>query len=407
MRGMVNTKAISGFLLCLVLAGCSAAPSDVVAPDPILSEASAQASKPGSKKTVLVRGEARVLRGEQPQPLLHPISKVVAAYSFDQDGQRVDYEVGKDLVVTDKGVARTMASSVPDFEEFRYSPDHPCDRSLFSSSCARAIAKCTLSSNPCKTEHNGAPSFWYSTEPRVPELNLNHVVYFDYESHLNPAPIPATPISDRIAKVQCFGDSIGAGAHTVANYYEETDEQSWCGLLRKSLAPNTKVENHSVGGATLPMIDQLYREQEGNSADVVIFAAGMNDHVVQPETLDEFETRLNSLTKSAQERGSKVILVGFFQQNPLWVQEVPADTQAYNAAIKRVALDLNVPFVDIAEAFTLASPTHEPYYHLTGDYMHHPNNYGQRIYYSLLLPFFLTEPQSADRFAAYVQGPWQ
>lgn len=77
-------------------------------------------------------------------------------------------------------------------------------------------------------------------------------------------------------------------------------------------------------------------------------------------------------------------------------------TEAYNLAIQRVAIRTKVPFIDVAEAFNRSSPQKMLIESLTGDFMHHPNNYGHRIYFSLLLPHVLDKAVKASSIPAYV-----
>jgi len=402
-----------------LLGACSGQPAEIAPPDPLRSPPArdaivqSPALSPGaqtSQPSTLVKGEARVLRGEKAQALLHPIRKLRAAYSYDESGQRVDYNLETDLIVSPEGVARTPGSAVPDFSTYAYAPGGPCEYSVLSADCARALRRCPLGGERCATEHNGTPTFWFRSEPRNPALNLNHVTYFDYEAAIAPGTIPARGVRDDIGSIVCLGDSLGTGAHTVAAFYQrqgvEPDSQSWCGLLRAALAPEITVENASIAGGNIGDIARAYDGRETIEPGVVIIAAGMNDHVAGPERLAAFETQLRNLAQSAISDGARVVFVGFFAQNPLWVEEIPSDTRVYNEKIADVARTMDAPFVDMAAAFEQAVPTHEPYYHLTGDYMHHPNNYGQRIYFSLILPYLLGEPLPADAFAPYVQGPW-
>ncbi len=101
-----------------------------------------------------------------------------------------------------------------------------------------------------------------------------------------------------------------------------------------------------------------------------------------------------------------MLLFGFFQQNQLWISEDASQTVAYNQAIAAIAAKHRTPFLDAREAFESASPRFEPYYQLTADYMHHPNNYGQRIYFSMLIPYFIGSDTTASSIANYVPGDW-
>ena len=125
---------------------------------------------------------------------------------------------------------------------------------------------------------------------------------------------------------------------------------------------------------------------------LAVQAFGMNDHTQGAAGLVAFEVDLTAAVRSLQAAGRRVILLGFFQQNSCRVREDPTQTAAYNPAIGRVALLLAVPFVDVRNAFERSAPDGNVIEARTGDFMHHPNSCGQRVYFSLLLPHALTAP---------------
>lgn len=177
-------------------------------------------------------------------------------------------------------------------------------------------------------------------------------------------------------------------------------------MLRSFLGPGHRVENVAVPGSALAGCD-VARTIAERQADAAIIAFGMNDHVEGLRALPAFEAKLDADAADLAANGVAAMLVGFFQQNPYWEKEERASTLAYNAAIKRVARRHGLPFIDALTAFERASPDVEPFYHLTGDFMHHPNNYGQRIYFSLIAPFFLDRPCRASDIENYVVADWQ
>ena len=128
----------------------------------------------------------------------------------------------------------------------------------------------------------------------------------------------------------------------------------------------------------------------------------MNDHAGGSAGIAAFSAALDDAIKRLQQRKTKAILVGFFQQNELWIKESSGDTLAYNRAIADVAARNHVPFVDPLRAFARLAGNQPPAYELTGDWLHHPNIYGQRIYYSLLVPFFLRHDTLAEDIPDYV-----
>lgn len=61
-----------------------------------------------------------------------------------------------------------------------------------------------------------------------------------------------------------------------------------------------------------------------------------------------------------------------------------------------------MPFIDNRSAFDRTAPDGNPIEARTGDFMHHPNNFGHRIYFSMLLPYFLAAPVMASTVPNFI-----
>jgi hypothetical protein len=68
---------------------------------------------------------------------------------------------------------------------------------------------------------------------------------------------------------------------------------------------------------------------------------------------------------------------------------------AYNNALAGVATAKSVPFVDIAAAWDQMGAYKNRMLDLTGDNFHHPNIFGQCVYFSKILPYCSTRPSAA------------
>ncbi|WP_343519043.1 SGNH/GDSL hydrolase family protein [Sphingomonas sp.] len=330
---------------------------------------------PTPPPTVAIRGEARMLSGTAPASLLHRAARVRAVYGFGIDGRRIDY-AATDYVATETGIARTPGSRVPDYGTYNY---------------VRSVGD----------------RFDFVADPRNPPLTINHAVYVDYDGLTSDRQVRAVAPAAANGKVLCLGDSIAAGAHTIAQFYASNDSQSWCGLIRKFLGPSSTVENVSVPGAVvggaLGQLDDLVARR----ADTVVIAYGMNDHTSGGADAAQFRADLDTVVGRLKAEGARVILVGFFQRNSLYALEDPARTAAFNDAIRLVAQGRGVAFVDVQAAFLKAAPTGAPVFtHLTADFLHHPNVYGQRIYFSLIVPHLLKRDMWASEIEDYVLADW-
>lgn len=321
-----------------------------------------------------IRGEALVLRGDNVAGLRNPITSVLEVYGYDASGQKVVYMEGNDWVLSSGGISRAPNSRIPDFSTYAYE------------------------------SINSSGQFQFTENPRNPSLIIGYDVYVDYLSSSPDETIQPTASAKSYQHVLCLGDSIAAGADTIYQYYFGSDADSYCGLLRSFIGSSGQVQNFSQVGGVLASVTPDLQQYIDERPEVVLIAFGMNDHLEGAAALPTFRATLDDDVNRLQQAGIAVILVGFLQQNVKWVLEDPAETVAYNQAIQAVATSRSVPFIDVYDEFAKAEPASETIDRLTGDFIHHPNNYGQRIYFSLLLPYFITAPVQGSTVEAYVLG---
>ncbi|MES2715845.1 MAG: SGNH/GDSL hydrolase family protein [Pseudomonadota bacterium] len=328
---------------------------------------------PGSDPLPLLdmRAEAVVLSGAQAASLRRLPERIQAVYGYSDTGARIDFQAGTDWQQAGAGIARTAGSRIPDFAG--HQPVLGLDG-----------------------------RFDFSPAPRNPPLTIPYQVYVDYQTRRADAMVQPAPGARRDTRVLCLGDSIAAGAHTIANYFLGTDADSYCGLLRSHLGSGAEVQNPSVPGGTLAAALAGWPALLASQPQTVVLAFGMNDHLAGAAALPAFETRLGETVAQAQAAGARVILVGFMQQNTAWRLEDPAQTVAYNAAIARVGLARGAVFLDVRQLLDRSAPDSNAIAARTGDFMHHPNNHGHRLHFSLLLPHFITAPVAAASLPGYL-----
>ena len=211
--------------------------------------------------TTEVRAEAVVLSGVQTSRLRQPATAVRAVYGYSEAGTRIVYLQGTDWQPSGQGLARTAGSRLPDFAGYRY------------------------------TATSGS-SFSFSATPRNPPLVIPSQVYVDYSSSTPDRLVQPASGATRQSRVVCLGDSIAAGAHTIANYFLGTDADTYCGLLRSHLGATAEVLNPSVPGGTLASVLPMLPGLLAARPQTLVLAFGMNDHVAGAAALPDFEATL-------------------------------------------------------------------------------------------------------------------
>ena len=318
-----------------------------------------------------ILGESWALRATQGARLRNEAIYVRSIYGFDKLGQKQTYVEGQDWLFADGAIRRTAESRIPDFSGYQFHADID-------------------------------GRFEFSSSPRNPGLILGYQIYVDYRSTRPDRLIHALCQGPIPRSILCVGDSITAGAQTIGEQAYGDDRDSYCGLLRRYLGAGFLVKNSSVVGGVLETFRANLDAYLVDPPQAVIIGFGMNDHLVGSQGLAEFTQSLSEVVARLRAHQVRVILMGFFQQNKLWTREAPVETVAYNHAIQSVAAECQVPFVDVYEVFQGIATERDLVDHLTADFMHHPNNYGQRVYFSLLVPYFMAEDAMVSSIDGFI-----
>lgn len=336
-------------------------------------------------ENVVILGETFGLKGDVPKQFLYDIEEIIAVYGYDDNGNKINFSSNDYYVDLEKNtIARTVNSAMPNFDAYSVNFDE-----------------------------NG--TFTFNSEPRNPPLCKQFQIYVDYIAKENARAISPDHNSffenkpNELPKIAVFGDSIANAAQTTAQYFQGTDSDGFVGLLRTFLqteygSENVVVDNFSK---TDMSIDLLVADKEkviNGSYNTVIIEYGMNDHLSGVEG-GIFLTKLQELCTYFSEKGIYMILIGFFQQNTKWDLEEPIYPKAtlkYNEIIEKVAKNHNVPFIDIYNEFQKISRRKNLIEDLTVDFMHHPTDFGHKVYFSMLLPYFIKEAMPSNSVANWV-----
>ena len=375
--------------------------TEIVAPEKITEPTKSNRQK------FMIPGEATLAMGTNPLPLVWPVHHIQNIYSFDSSGRKFNYTEDKDWKISNGIIRRTADSTIPDFGDYTYIAGTACSLSLFSRECARSILRCVLDMQiyQCVSSSNRS-KFAFSAEPRNPPLSIEYNIYVDYETLFSSGTTVTIPAKrEDVApfdSVLCLGDSITAGSHTVDHYYSNEDSGSWCGLLRDTFKTHAQFKNISLPGGHVDYLSTNIDKFVSERADIAIVNVGMNDHMRGIEQTADFEEQLLEIAIKFKQNGTQTIFIGFFQQNTLWKEENTAASILFDKAISNAAQNSNSIFVDISSIFKAAYPENFSSIIWTADFMHHPNNFGHKVYASAILPYLLTNAQPILNVPYYV-----
>lgn len=146
-----------------------------------------------------------------------------------------------------------------------------------------------------------------------------------------------------------------AGDSTVTDQ-AGTDYASWGQMLPRFLANDVSVANHARSGETMKSFvtslrwDKLLSDLR--AGDVVLMQFGHNDQKKQwPRTYVDAERSypawLKAFATDAQTRGAKVVLISPVSRRSFENGKITNTLAGYDDAVRKVAAELNVPFIDL------------------------------------------------------------
>lgn len=335
-----------------------------------------------------IESETFALSDYQPKLFLYRPLKIQRVYQYSKSGEIIEYKSGKDYEVNyiNGTIRRTENSSIPDYTEHTVLYDKD-------------------------------GNFSFSSEPRNPELNIEYQVLVDYTTFFSPlrSVSPRKGLEKTILKLKSgedvkillCGDSIAAGAQTTGlYYYDDHMKTTFFGLTDSFIEDNYDVNCDAVlygeDGTSLQFMMDNIEKIVAEQPDMVMIEFGMNDHLGADamNRTDKFREDLSYCVTFLKDSKIDVLLIGFFQQNTDWVEENQEATKAYNNVIEEVAREHNVPFADVYTKWQSIARK-MMIEDMTSDYMHHPTDFGHKVYFSEIVPFFMEKEMRSVRNYLY------
>jgi hypothetical protein len=333
-----------------------------------------------------ITGETIALSSQDPSYLLKKDAKINAVYKIGKGSAITTYKLGTDYLLTGNGgIARTASSSIPDFSTHKV--------------VLNADGKFTFVGDPTRNPQAAVP--WqimvdYSTTEDSLIYQKSNFLSNKLKNKLK---------NKEDISIYCIGTSISAGAHTVPVFYDNKNTAAYVQLIAKAIhklyGNKVTVTNLAEGGADASLFNSKLEQIKINKPDFIFVEFGMNEHIISTN-IDIYLTDIENGIKTLMAAGIDCSIVGFFQQNPEWESEVPASTKYFNDKLREMAARDNVFFSDIYNVFKQI-PEEKRYKDLTGDYMHHPTDFGHKIYYLAIIPWLLFENKPESELLKLVE----
>ena len=335
-------------------------------------------------------GESFALKGEEDKQFFKKLTQITSVYGY-ANSKKIYFTEGVDYLIDYEAgsIKRTKLSAIPNYN------DH-------------------------KVIRDGNNKFDFASNPRNPEENIKYQVFVDYkylsenytihQKNYYLSKSSTTKLNTKQPyKICVIGTSITNAAHTISEYYFNGSKSSafWSVLgtnLSKYYQSIITVENlsDSIGNGTSNGLQDtiLLNKVIAKNPGCILIEYGMNDHYVGSDSKG-FDSKISNSIRFFKSKGIDVALIGFFRQNPDWNNEDRSNTILFNEILRTIASKENVYFVDVEAAF-LKIKKKNMYEDVMGDFIHHPVDFGHKIYFSELLPVFLDKDIEHSNFADFI-----
>ncbi|MFC4478242.1 SGNH/GDSL hydrolase family protein [Flavobacterium chungangensis] len=322
-------------------------------------------------------GETFVLKGNDSNNLIKENVSNLKVYSIDSVRVKHFFTEKVDYIIEGNKLRRTKNSKIPNFDEH-------------------------------VVVYNDDGTFTFNSFPRNPPLTIPFQLYADYDfsdfdsiyGNLDKSFL-SEKLKNKIAKrekikIGVIGTSITAGAHTLEQFYHNSDKDSYPYLIKKAIEKlyrnEVVITNYSQNGSSIDYLGDVFPTALKDNNDLMFIEFGMNDHIYSwwKSNLPNFELTMSNSVDRFKTHGIDVIMVGFFQQNQSWDLEFINSTIEYNQSLSNVSKKYNCYFADVNKEFSKYS---QPKINqdFCGDFMHHPTSFGHLLYYKTIIPAFLKE----------------
>ena len=338
-----------------------------------------------NRETGIVRRESCMFAGTDSARLMFPAAELLRIAC---PALGTEYQPGRDVSLSPDGCTLTLTpdSRIPRLTERELHPEESEAR-FFPAPDANAIGGGVDGRNLRFDNRD----FFARTQIEVDYRSDS----IDFDSGLQPQTDRLPRCRARLArreplKITVIGDSISEGYNATAFVHSPPFEPPYPELVRRTLSERfgTTVElhNRAIGGTGCRQAADIAESWLGDRPDLLIIAYGMNDFSHLPAT--EFIRTMAEIRDLARRASpdTEYLFVASMSGNPQWQPTRPGPDAEYAAALGK--------FVAGSPADTALADVHETwgkflgrkgYYSLTGNGVNHPNDFGHRIYASVLL----------------------
>ncbi len=195
-------------------------------------------------------------------------------------------------------------------------------------------------------------------------------------------------------RVTLVGDSISQGYN--ATKFIDRDPHMPCYIelvcneLTARCGSPVKLNNLALTGTGITRAQENKEKYFADQPDLMVIAYGMNNMWQMP--VDEFIMHMEEVISEMHSVNphTEYLVLTFMTGNPLWKPTVPGPDAVYADAMRKYVAEKNCHFAlaDVQKVWKMFLER-KSFYDLSGNGVNHPNDYGHRIYASVILDMLL------------------
>lgn len=332
-----------------------------------------------------IQQESGMFAGKDEVKLLFPAEKIFRVYT---PATGVEFYEGRDFeYLPEKTCLKLLPSSrIPYFSPEKLHPneDVPC----FPHPEARAVKGAVDGSRLLFDNRS------YFAENQIVIDYRAEYVDFDPELPAQLEKLPlfrkklAAPNSD--IRLTLIGDSISEGFNATSFTHSEPFAPAYIDQVVRYLTDRYRVDiqhfNRSVEGVGCLYALQNFEQWVHDSPDLLIISFGMNDY--GRRNAPEYKDNLRKIIAKMREYSPacEVVLVDTMTGNPNWTPTLPGIDVEYSAKLHEIVdpADNSIAVADVQKVWKMLLERKD-FYDLSGNGVNHPNDYGHRVYASVLI----------------------
>lgn len=187
-------------------------------------------------------------------------------------------------------------------------------------------------------------------------------------------------------QVTLIGDSISEGYNATKFVNIPPFAPCYMEMACNELGDFITFRNRAIGGTGIQHACRIENDYQGDHPDLLVIAYGMNNFAAMP--IEEFLNYLQQIITKCQAVNphTEYLILTSMSGNPLWKRTVPGPDALYAEKIREFVNNsgTHIALADAAKVWQKFL-ARKGFYDMTGNGVNHPNDYGHRIYASVVL----------------------